>query len=274
MKKLILSAILFAMLLLTGCNEDSPLEPGEDQVVVQAYIYANEPVEGIRLSFMLPLDVEEGTEMSPVNDALVKLIKNGQSYELENSPGDSGYYHYSDTDLTIETNDVFNLEIEHGDKILTAQTAVPAEPQNVSLSSTTMRVPTIEDIIGGGVNISELLVTVNWDNENEDLFYVTSENLEANPTSVNSDLGDRIKSRIFPPTRSDEFTLNPLQFTHYGTHLVKVYRVNQEYADLYETQEQDSRSLNEPLTNIENGLGVFSAFHSNTDSLVLEVIPY
>lgn len=274
MKKLILSAILFAMLLLIGCNEDSPLEPGEDQVVVQAYIYANEPVEGIRLSFMLPLDVEEGTKMPPLNDALIKLSKNGEGYELENSPGDSGYYHYSGTDLTIETNDVFKLEIEHGDKILTAQTTVPAEPQNVTLSSTTMRVPTIEDIALGGVSIQDLIITVSWGNENEELFYVTAENLEENPTPVNSELPNLIRTFRFPPTRRDKFRLIPLTFTHYGTHLVKVYRVNQEYADLYETQEQDSRSLNEPLTNIENGLGIFSAFHSNSDSLFMEVIPY
>ena len=35
-------------------------------------------------------------------------------------------------------------------------------------------------------------------------------------------------------------------------------------ADLYESREQDSRDLNEPLTNISNGLGVFSAFNSQT----------
>jgi len=45
---------------------------------------------------------------------------------------------------------------------------------------------------------------------------------------------------------------------------VSVYRVNQEYADLYEGRRQDSRDLNEPSTNIENGLGVFSAFNSDS----------
>jgi hypothetical protein len=41
---------------------------------------------------------------------------------------------------------------------------------------------------------------------------------------------------------------------------VKVYRVNQEYVDLYENRQQDSRNLTEPLTNIKNGLGIFTAF--------------
>ena len=48
----------------------------------------------------------------------------------------------------------------------------------------------------------------------------------------------------------------------FGTYSVKVYHINQEYADLYENREQDSRDLNEPPSNITNALGVFSAFNS------------
>jgi hypothetical protein len=36
--------------------------------------------------------------------------------------------------------------------------------------------------------------------------------------------------------------------------------VNQEYADLYENRQQDSRNLTEPLSNVNNGLGIFTAF--------------
>jgi len=43
-----------------------------------------------------------------------------------------------------------------------------------------------------------------------------------------------------------------------------LYRVNQEYVDLYKSRDQDSRNLNEPLTNIENGLGIFSAFANDS----------
>ncbi|MEM6800841.1 MAG: hypothetical protein AAF696_05525, partial [Bacteroidota bacterium] len=48
----------------------------------------------------------------------------------------------------------------------------------------------------------------------------------------------------------------------FGQYSVKVYHINQEYADLYENREQDSRDLNEPPSNITNALGVFSAFNS------------
>ena len=56
-----------------------------------------------------------------------------------------------------------------------------------------------------------------------------------------------------------------------GRHTVTVYRVNGEYAQLYENRTQDSRDLNEPPSNIVGGLGVFSAFNRGS-SLTFEVV--
>ena len=50
---------------------------------------------------------------------------------------------------------------------------------------------------------------------------------------------------------------------------MKLYRVNEEYADLYEGLNQDSRDLNEPPSNVRGALGVFSAF--SADSAFFEV---
>ena len=63
------------------------------------------------------------------------------------------------------------------------------------------------------------------------------------------------------PTTANFFDIRLFQLEIFGSYSVTVYRINQEYADLYESREQDSRDLNEPLSNIEGGLGVFSAFN-------------
>jgi hypothetical protein len=68
----------------------------------------------------------------------------------------------------------------------------------------------------------------------------------------------------------DEYRITRINVTNLGLHRVNVYRVNQEYADLYRSRNQDSRDLNEPLTNIANGLGVFTAF--NSDSVFFRVV--
>jgi len=91
-------------------------------------------------------------------------------------------------------------------------------------------------------------------------------NLSAQNPAAKSDIKGYVKD-----AKSGEALLfaNALIMTHLGKHRVKVYRVNQEYADLYQSRNQDSRDLNEPLTNIVNGLGVFSAF--NSDSVFFEL---
>lgn len=59
---------------------------------------------------------------------------------------------------------------------------------------------------------------------------------------------------VFSPTAADSMAIGFNQVKYYGLHRVRVYRVNDEYAQLYATQQQDSRDLNfEPFTNIQGG---------------------
>lgn len=278
MKSIIELTLIFILLMVFhGCNENSDPILSQDIIVVQAYLYANESVTDVRLTQTLPLDVDSEADPEPVNDAVVRLIKDDQVYLLEPSPGDSGYYHYSGNDISVNESELFRLEVEHGDNIIYAETIVPDAPQGVSISAVTATIPNREDIFLGGIDMNDLIITVTWDNDDESLYYVTIENIEENPNAVNESAGGFMRPgklprrMVFRPTRNNEFRISPMQFEYFGKHLVKVYHVNQEYADLFDSQDQDSRSLNEPLTNIQNGLGVFSAFHSNTDSLILTV---
>lgn len=65
---------------------------------------------------------------------------------------------------------------------------------------------------------------------------------------------------ISEPTIDNFFVVRLLLLETLGLHQAEVYRVNAECAQLYENRTQDSRDLNEPPSNIRNGLGVFSAF--------------
>ena len=65
---------------------------------------------------------------------------------------------------------------------------------------------------------------------------------------------------ISEPTIDNFFVVRLLLLEALGLQQAEVYRVNAEYAQLYENRTQDSRDLNEPPSNIRNGLGVFSAF--------------
>ena len=67
---------------------------------------------------------------------------------------------------------------------------------------------------------------------------------------------------VSEPTDGTYLTFLGGTLVSFGDYLVKVYHINQEYAALYENRNQDSRDLNEPPSNVQNALGVFSAFNS------------
>ena len=274
MIKTIFSQVAIILLLISSCTNDSPTIPQSDLIVVRGYIYAGETIDDIQLTSTLPLGSEE-TQAPPINDAQVSLIKDGTQYDLVLSAGDSGYYHYEGDDLKVETNDFFQIQVKYEDQDVFGFSEVPEAPKNVTISKTTLTFPdfdTIWELRQQGVSMdsirASMMLTVNWAQEEDALYYILVENIDENPVAFETQFGRPPREFISQPTSRGEYTVNAMMMTHLGKHIVKVFRVNQEYADLYQSRNQDSRDLNEPLTNIEGGLGVFSAF--NCDSVFFD----
>lgn len=269
MKKIILIQTLFIFVFILSCSEDSPLVPDDSLIVVQAYLYANEPVTDIRITHTLSLDADS-SNAPPINNADVYLTKQGISYVLDPSPGDSGYYH--NDSIQVSTGDEFSINIEYEDQSISGETIVPDAPVDVTISQQNMIIPADFDMhdLRSGVYDS-IEIEVNWTNNDESLYYIVLDNIEDNPAQLDIGFSNFPRRFISQPVNRDNYPVRIMMITHYGRHRVKVYKINQEYADLYESRQQDSRDLNEPLTNIKNGLGIFTAF--NCDSVFFDVIP-
>lgn len=273
---LIFSSLFLASFI--ACEEEAIYTPDE-RFVLQAYLYANEPLWDVSVRNAVPLTVGDSIG-EPINDAVINLIKNDVVYLLVSS-SDTGTYHYPGDDLLIESGDVFFIETTVDTKTATATTSIPEPPQGVIMSQDTIGLPEI--IIDSSTGIpdfavmqelrtlqQEMQLEVLWDNPDSELHFVVIENAEDDQESIFPDFGGNFGSlggrgafrRITEPTRESSYQINFGEIQHWGQYIVKVYRVNDEYADLYENLEQDSRDLNEPPTNIQNGLGIFSAFNS------------
>ena len=234
--------------------------------VVEAYLYEGEIIDDIYITSLLPYGGED-TIFQKISNADIKILHNGNSYQL--TPSDSsGYYHYSGIDLEISIGEKYEIEIEYFNKIITAETNVPVPPSGLSISDSIISIDP-NNIKAYWENMTP--IDINWDECGSDYSYVLIENVEDGPIDIYSG-GKASKGfkRITLPVQRNSYTFMPLEIIQqYGTHLIRVFRINQEYADLYESMEQDSRDLNEPLTNITNGLGIFTAF--SCDSLYFEV---
>lgn len=259
-----------------SCGDPTGSAPSFQEPVVRAYLYAGVSVDDIRLTWTAPIGTPDSlTDIAspPINNAAVTLVRGGVRYPLVKSPGDSGYYRYAGSDLTVREGDVWDFEAIVNGKSITARTSVPIRPSGARISKSTLTVPVIQfPPVGGRPDFSDATAMVRWTRTNGALYYVTVDNTEPAPVAIDlqGPFGFRLNRRIvFPPTAADSFPVNVFSLRYYGKHTVRVWRVNEEYAQLYATRQQDSRDLNEPATNIRGGLGVFSGFAADTTGFVV-----
>lgn len=263
MQKTIKLTLGIGLIIGGACEEVPEFNEGETAPVVQAYLYAGEPVDDVRLTELVPF-ISEAEEVPVITEANIAILANGNRYPLSAVPDSAGLYYYPGEDLTIETGRSYQLELTHQDKLVTAETIVPPAPQAVAISQDDIAVPQIitrQDLRLIRDQFTQT-IDITWDNDAGDYYYVLIENLEENPAAidVNESLPRRF-SFISQPTQNNAFPLRLfVHYQQYGRHRVRLYRVNEEYADLYESLEQDSRNLNEPFSNVRNGLGIFTGF--------------
>jgi hypothetical protein len=256
--------------ILAACS-NNPVGPVQEQVVLQGYLYAREPVRDIYVASSMAIGGTDSIE-NPITTASVVLVKSGVRYQLSPNSAQPGYFVYNGNDLVVNTGDDFRIEVDANGQHVTAETIVPQAPEQMFLSTRTLHFQTDSVQRFGGIRtvlngLDTALVT--WANTNGDYFFVVIESIDPNRQLMRPDSLFTRRS-ISQPTNQASYQVNPNSILYTGQHMLRLYRVNKEYADLYRSRFQDSRTLNEPLTNVQNGLGIFSAFAS--DSVAFNVI--
>ena len=271
MTKRTIAAVSLALASLACDSDLGFVPPDPDTFVIQAFLFSGEPVTAVSVSGVLPVDADSTEVPALISDAQITLIEDGVRYDVVPTAGEAGTYNYPGTDLDVEVGDVFQLEVTYGNRSATAQTVVPSPPTGLFLSADSLIVPDFGGGrggrgVGGGLLASG--VTARWSNPSNELHFVVIDNVQLNPTILpTTEIFSRFAARIVQrPTAADSSTVALLTLTHFDNHRLKLYRINTEYADLYEGLNQDSRDLNEPPSNIRGALGVFSAFSADSAS--------
>jgi len=168
-----LQSILSLIVLLQACSFDEEPLP-TNQVVVEAFLYAHEPVDDIHLYTTIPITGDSAI-FPPINDALIKLTRGDESYSLV-STGSDGQYQYPGSDLDVTEGDVFELSIRYNQQVITATTIVPPKPQNVKINYDTVKIPPL--VPGVITELAEIQLNITWDNPSGDLHFAVIENIE------------------------------------------------------------------------------------------------
>ena len=255
MPRKLLITLLAAVSLIAACDTASPdLEP--DVVVMRAFLFAGEAVDDVQLTTTSSLTSTE-EEGAPIADAAVFLVKTEDPevfYPLAPEPGEAGFYHYEGDDLSVAPGDTFVLAVDYQERLTTAATYIPREPEAVTLSTThvVINAATAEDLP---------VLTVAWDNPGDELHWVSIRNTATVLVPIRrDDVGEPAEAILPDPVDDAFYEVNAGAFTHYGTHEVRVYRVSSDYFALYQYTQQPVQRIYEPATNVENGVGIFSGF--------------
>ncbi|RNC83649.1 MAG: DUF4249 family protein [Balneola sp.] len=258
--------LIAAMITLTSCSDGTVNLSVTEEVVVEGFIYSGNPVNSIHISRLIPFISEEEEDFS-INDANVLIEWNDTSYLLSPDGNESGAYLYEGNDLQIIDGNTYVLSFEYFGERIVSSTTVPEKPQGLSVSDPRIEIEQINELQDLFERTEIPNIEIYWDNPEGNYYFARVENIESDPEEiVTIDFGDNERNLSFEiePTNLDVFNVIPFTLTHYGRYQVVLYHVNQEYVDLYESGDQDSRNLSEPPSNVENGLGIFTSFSSDT----------
>lgn len=268
--------LLVVCCLAISCSEE--VAPPTDNFVVEAFITANNKVDNIKIKKTSPIGSDTITTQ-PIENAIVSLSKGTTEFLLDYNP-DTGLYGYDGEDLSVSTGDLFDISVSVGGRSANASTVVPIQPEGLRLSADGIIIPGLRFQFGLREQINELFfeerLRLNWDAKPGEKYFVVIESrvdeLDAIlPEQIPEEAKELLSSFRFisEPAEEPTFEIIGIALETYGRHVAKVFTVNDEYADLFNSIEQDSRDLNEPPSNVNNALGIFTAFA--TDSIFFDV---
>lgn len=257
-----LHPVLLFVACLSSCSEDKEISSDPNPLVVEAYLHVNRPVKVMvsNLAGVQPVDV----------DQLSVSIMSNQGVVILASVGDGIYTSDSNVLVRGDAGD-YTLKIATSAGEISSLTVVPTKPADFQLSGTEMTIEPIDFSSGFPFgNPSEESVELSWSNPSDEYYFTFFQNIEDNPELINSALdtiGGNAPMLFFrgEPIQGNSSTIRSSQFQYYGRYHVILFHVNPDYAALYKEQENTSSlNLTSPFTNVVNGLGIFTAIHSDT----------
>ena len=255
---------IWALLLLISCSKDMITPLNSDKIaVVESYLYAGDSVISVKVTKALPFseDTLDATEYI----TSLTLQVNGKTL-AETEPG---IYRLSLGSGRIQPDSSYTLKFRFFSDTISSKTSIPAKPTNLRISATTIYTSRITSTGGFPGNPMED-VSLSWDNTDASYYYLTIEYLESTFDYINTAMEtyDLPRAQSISPLQSAGTRLGRnLQF--FGHYRIVLFKVNKDFADLYQHITSNSNNITNPVTSITNGYGVFTGMSS--DTVILQV---
>ena len=261
-KQFIIYSIIILSGLLFSCDNDDEILY-DDIPVVEAYLYTNQSLDSIKIVKALPYYSDADTNIV-INDLSVFITVNNQSYTYKQSTKNPEYYSIDNNQLIIQENTEYSIHFDFDNIEVSSSTIGPGEPENFTISDTAIY---IDDDSFGGFFEEENNIEFTWDNPDEEYFMLSIQLTDTTSLADNQifdNAEDPAYSILMPPMNSGSMEIGGMMLQYFGNYRAVIFKVNDEYIELFESLNQNSSSLVESPSNIENGKGIFTAMSSDT----------
>jgi len=267
MKNILIPILLLTLGLLASCGKEltTPVEP-DKVVIVESYLYAGDSAITIKVTKLLPYS-EDTTDATEYISGLNLQINGADLTETG-----TGVYTLLLGEKRIQPGESYMLKFLYFSDTVSSYTLIPDKPSNFNISSNTIYTDRITSTSSGMPSGPPSDLILSWENPDESYYYVLIQYLEAsrdyiNYRSASLDLSD---TTSISPTNASETRLGTRNLNFFGSYRIILFKVNDDFADLYQQTDVNSNNITTPVSTINNGFGVFTGMTS--DTVYLEVI--
>jgi len=256
--------IILLLLILTDC-EKTGSGSFQNQAVVESYIVPSHKIS-VKISKKVPYDSETDTSVVDINHLSVRILIEGTSYSL--TPIGSGIYSDTSGAIKHEAGSAMGLWLMYNNTIVSSSTIIPSKPIGIAQSETSISMKQI-DPENPMANRPPDPVEISFSNDEEDYYMLIVECIDSFKIPIYKDSVPENNIYATRPTSQSSIDIQPMLLKYFGRNRIVLCHINKEYMTFLNTQVNTTQNYQDPPTNIENGLGIFTAI--NTDTLFLEV---
>jgi Domain of unknown function (DUF4249) len=237
-----------------ACTKESNSSQ-QPKAVVEAFLQPGKPALVKVTKEILTNSVNTGTRI--INGLNITITGNGNRYTLtQNAFGE-----YESASIQVIAGQQYELKFTYNDKVVTGTTTVPDKPVNFTCSPASITVPNFSGGPGGGIPSFPEPVKAKWNNTIGAYHYIAIKSVDptASEISNNNPGGGGFTNT---PDQGSSRDINFTEFKYYGINALILYRIQPEFAALYNSAGSNSQNLTTIPTNLVNALGVFTAVNA------------
>jgi hypothetical protein len=233
-----------------------------DIPIVEAYLIPGEEVT-ISVSQPLPFSDDTNVYQEAISGLQIIISEDSEAYLLSDSL-EPGIYTHNNEKFLPEEGSSYSMYFVYRNDTIKASTIIPSKPNDFSISDNNIQMDKIEEGDFGFGFTDPIELT--WSNPDGSNHFVFIEYLDSvkNLINLNFDTADVPRISNSPILTEAGYSLRPMEIYFFGIYRIVLFKVNQEYADLFEGNDQSSIELTNPNTNIEGGYGIFTGLNSDT----------